>query len=127
LEEQAQTTDAMDELLERPLYPYFSSLCRWEKEGANCRTLETVIVDADSQVKTCWNGKPVGKVGMPLNEILQNLEKLRMQSSQNACIFPEPMKDDEYMQLREGYHLWEPAELLRNFDLLKVLQGPMGD
>jgi hypothetical protein len=86
-----------------------------------------VIVDADFQVKTCWNGNPVGKVGMPLSEILKNLEKLRIQSSHNSCVFPEPMKGDEYKKLREGCPLWEPVELLRNFDLFKVFQRPRGD
>ena len=127
LEELAQSANTAEELLEHPLYPYFSSLCRWEEEGANCRTLETVIVDADFQVKTCWNGNPAGKVGMPLSEILKNLEKLRIQSSHNSCVFPEPMKGDEYKKLREGCPLWEPVELLRNFDLFKVFQRPRGD
>lgn len=124
-----------DDLGEIPLYPYMSGLCRWEnadKRAANCRLLETVIVDADNQVKPCWNGEPIGKIGTPLPEIVQNLENLlqkaeKKRGCQNCvkkavcsqCIFPAPLSEAEYCDLRRTGDTGKGAESLRWLELFK--------
>jgi radical SAM superfamily enzyme YgiQ (UPF0313 family) len=123
-----------DDLLYKPVYPYFGSLCRWEYDSANCRTLETVIVDADSNVKTCWKGNPVGKVGMPFPEIIENLRTIRRTTEnrrgcQNCnkqdvcikCIFPSPLCEKEYCNLRQNCVTEESTQLIRAFDYFKEL------
>jgi hypothetical protein len=120
------------DLFDLPMFPYFSSLCRWEQGEANCRSLETVIVDADHQVKTCWNGEPVGKVGMTLGEIGRNLDGLFKEAENKRgcrhchrkagcamCIFPAPLPGKEYCELKKNSNTAEPAQLLRSLEVFK--------
>jgi radical SAM superfamily enzyme YgiQ (UPF0313 family) len=124
-----------DNLCEIPFYPYISSLCRWENlrnMQVNCRWLEMVLVDADNNVKTCWNGEPIGKIGTPLPEIVENLENLhkkaenkrgcrdcQKESRCTRCIFPVPISGDEYCKLRKGGNTEKGAELIRSLELFK--------
>lgn len=124
-----------DNLGEIPFYPYISSLCRWENMGktqVNCKELEIVIVDADNHVKTCWNGKPIGKIGTPLPEILDNLENLH-QNAENKrgcknclkkavcskCIFPAPLSETEYCDLKRAGNTGKGSEFLRWSEIFK--------
>jgi radical SAM superfamily enzyme YgiQ (UPF0313 family) len=124
----------VNDLVCTPIYPYMSSLCRWEKSSANCMTLETVIVDADNNVKTCWNGNSIGKVGMPFPGILENLRKIHRatenkrdckncnkQAACTKCIFPGPLFDNQYCDLKRNFNTGETAELIRAFDFFKLL------
>jgi len=120
---------------EIPFYPYISSLCRWEnmeKTQINCRGLEIVIVDADNHVKTCWNGKPIGKIGTPLPEILDNLENLHKKAEKkrgcknclkkavcSKCIFPAPLSEAEYCDLRRTGDTGKGVEFLRSLEFFK--------
>jgi hypothetical protein len=118
------------------IYPYMSSLCRWEKRMTNCKTLETVIVDDQDNIKTCWNGNSIGKVGMPPPEIMENL-KMRHQETRDKrnclhcpknpvcaqCIFPCPLSEEEYCRLKRNFHTEEAAELMRMSDMFKDLSG----
>lgn len=126
--------NAINDLVYTPIYPYISSLCRWEKRSANCRTLEIVIVDPDNNVKTCWNGNSIGKVGMPFPEIVENLRSIQ-QATENRrgckdcnkqtvcikCIFPGPLFDNQYCNLKRNFNTEEAAELMRTFDFFKRL------
>ncbi|MCP4155424.1 MAG: radical SAM protein [bacterium] len=117
-----------------PVYPYIGSLCRWEKGPLNCRTLETVIVDEKNNIKTCWNGAPIGKVGISFSELQQNLQRIRKETvsdrgcvncSQRAacagCIYPAPLSAGEYCGMRKKFDTAKPAERFRMCDLFKEL------
>jgi hypothetical protein len=123
-------------LFDIPIYPYLSSLCRWEnkKKLANCKTLETVIIDQKNNLKTCWNGEPIGKVGMPLPEILVNLGNLQKETENQRgcnncikqpvcmkCIFPAPLPGDEYCNLKRSIPTEKAAEIIRTVDFFKEL------
>ena len=125
----------IDDLGEIPCYPCISSLCRWENMGkaqVNCRGLEIVIVDADNNIKTCWNGEPVGTIGTPLPDIVANLENLHKKAENNRgcknclkkavcskCIFPAPLSEAEYCDLRRVGDPGKGAESLRFLELFK--------
>jgi radical SAM superfamily enzyme YgiQ (UPF0313 family) len=124
----------LNDLVYNRVYPYFSNLCRWEKYAANCRTLEIVIVDSDSNVKTCWNGEPVGKVGMPFPAIVENLRSIQQEAEnrrgcQNCikqtacikCVFPAPLFENQYCNLKRKFNTEKAAELIRSFDFFKRL------
>ena len=130
----SEKADAVDELFEQSFTPYIAALCRWEKLIPNCSSLETVIVDDQHHIKTCWNGDPIGKVGMSFAELRQNLLDLRKtEESQRdcrncpkeqecaRCIFPTPLSAAEYCGLTRNSRVEKPAELLRAFDFLKEL------
>jgi radical SAM superfamily enzyme YgiQ (UPF0313 family) len=130
----AEKDNALNDLVYNPTYPYIGSLCRWEKGPANCRTLATLIVDADNHVKTCWNGSPIGKVGTPFPEIWENLDNIRQDAEQRRdcknchkqsvcvrCIFPAPLTDNRYCDLKRNSNTEEAAELIRIFDFFKEL------
>lgn len=124
----------VNHLVCNPIYPYISGLCRWKKNSANCRTLETLIVDADGNVRTCWNGDPVGKVGMPFPGILENIRNIQraVENRRNCknckkravcikCIFPGPLSEKEYCNLKRNFNTEKAAELMRAFDQFKEL------
>lgn len=120
------------DLFDIPMFPYFSSLCRWEQGEPNCRLLETVIVDADNDVKPCWNGESVGKVGMSPEQIGKNLRRLYREAEnkrgcQNChkktvcamCIFPAPLSGQEYCDLKKSANTEESAQLLRSLEFFR--------
>lgn len=124
--------NTIDTLFNSTIYPYFSSLCRWEKGPANCKSLEIIIIDQDNNIKTCWHGEPIGKVGMPLPEIIKNLRNLHNEAENKRgckscakksvctkCIFPFPLSAVEYCNLKKNFNIEEAAELIRTFDIFK--------
>lgn len=124
----------LNDLVYNPVYPYFGSLCRWEKCLPNCRRLETVIVDSASNVKTCWNGNPVGKVGMPFPGIVENLRSIQRTTENQRgchdcdkqeicikCTFPAPLDEKEYCNLKRDFNTGESSQLIRAFDYFKEL------
>jgi anaerobic magnesium-protoporphyrin IX monomethyl ester cyclase len=130
----AAKDNAVAALLYNPIYPYLSSLCRWEKGIANCTTLETVIVDPGLNIKTCWQGKAIGKVGMSFPTILANLEQIRQAAGKSRncrecntaaacmqCVFPDPITARQYCHLKKSANTTEMAGLIREFDFFKEL------
>ena len=126
--------NALSCLIDSPIYPYMSSLCRWENDLANCRCLEIVIVDADDHVKTCWHGTPIGEVGMPLPVMAENLKRIYRETEDrrgckrcpqesvcSRCIFPGPLSEREYCRLRKNFNTEEPSAIMRAFDLFKEI------
>jgi radical SAM superfamily enzyme YgiQ (UPF0313 family) len=122
------------ELFGAPFIPYISSLCRWEQEIPMCRSLETVIVDARHNVRTCWNGTPIGQVGMTFKQLWERLRKRHHASEKKRdcqgcshqagcarCIFPHPLSAREYCDLKKSCETVEAAQLLRTFDSFKEL------
>lgn len=125
-------SDLVDSIMAGPVLPYLSSICRWHKGPANCKRLDTVIVDRDYNVKTCWNGRPVGKVGMSYGKITENLENLRLEQEKKRgcsscdkkatctkCLFPNPLTDGEYCHLKKFADTEQTATLIHNLDLIK--------
>lgn len=121
------------DIADMPVYPYFTAMCRWEDGEPNCRTLETVIVDAGHNIFTCWNGQPVGSVGMPPQEIVENIGVRRRATLERrncpgcpkqevcaACIFPHPLPEEEYCQLRKQADSEAAARLIRTVELYKI-------
>jgi radical SAM superfamily enzyme len=126
--------DPVQELFRAPPLPYLSSLCRWEREVPNCRSRETVMVDAHDKVRTCWNGTPIGKVGMAFEELWERLEALHQAAEKERdcpgcpqqaecarCLFPHPLSTREYCNLQRSGKTLESAQLLRIFDAFKEL------
>lgn len=134
-----QQDNPLENLFNRPLYPYFSGLCRWDKCPANCLSLETAIVDAADNIKTCWHGEPVGKVGTPFHEIAENVRDLLRQTEDKRgcrdclkkstcakCVFPAPITGEEYCSLKRSSDTEEAAELIRTFELYPTYLNPPG-
>ncbi|NIM16089.1 MAG: radical SAM protein [Candidatus Aminicenantes bacterium] len=132
LDSLSPSAGSVQDIVDMPVYPYFAALCRWEDGEPNCRTLETVIVDAGHNVFTCWNGQPVGSVGMPLQEIVGNIEARYKETLETrncrgclkqekcaACIFPYPLPEEEYCRLRKQADTEAAARLIRTVELYK--------
>lgn len=130
----AEKENAAEDLFNGPVFPYISTLCRWGQKIPNCRSLNTVIVDSHNNVKTCWNGKTIGKVGMAFNELEKNLQDLHRaienkrdcqncprQAQCTRCIFPAPLTEGEYCDLKKSCDTVKTAELIRTFDSFKEL------
>lgn len=128
----SQRVQEMEQLEDLPVAPYFSSLCRWQSGRPNCRTLQTVIVDAEHNIRTCWNGEPVGKVGMPLEQIFQQLLSLEKeitrqrgcgachrQTACSVCLFPHPLEEKQYCRLRKDFNTETPAGMIRTIEDFK--------
>lgn len=125
-----------DDIFAAPVYPYMSSLCRWEKGNVNCRRLETLIVDSKNKIKPCWNGKPIGCVGMPFPAIVENLKKIHQETREkrdcrqckqrvgcSGCIFPHPLSETEYCHLKRAFNTGDPAGLLRILHAFKEMKS----
>jgi radical SAM superfamily enzyme YgiQ (UPF0313 family) len=133
----SEKESAAEELFNAPFTPYFSTLCRWERwknKIPNCQSLETVFVDSHNHVRTCWNGTPIGKVGMPFNDLWGNLRSIyqtaenkrdclncQKQAECTRCIFPAPLSACEYCDLKKNCDTVEPVDLIRTFDSFKEL------
>jgi hypothetical protein len=130
----AHEDNAIEDLFEGPYFPFFNSLCRWEFNTPNCQSLDTIIVDSQNNVKTCWNGTPIGRVGMSFSQIWENLERIHQeikkerdcqncqkQDQCNKCLFPCPLTTGEYCYLKKRCDTVESASLLRTFDVIREL------
>ncbi|MCP5107986.1 MAG: hypothetical protein GY950_31645 [bacterium] len=130
----ANQTNMVDGLLANPVLPYLSSLCRWERGYANCEHLDTVIVDSEQHVKTCWTGRPVGKVGVPLPVIAENIKKMRMDAEKKRgcgncgknktctrCVFPQPLSAGEYCHLKRISTTERVSSVVQSLDPLKEI------
>jgi radical SAM superfamily enzyme YgiQ (UPF0313 family) len=124
----------VNNLFNTKIYPYFCHLCRWENKLPNCRSLDTIIVDGNNNLKTCWMANPIGQVGMTFSEILDRVQNLFQEVQQKRdcfnckkrfvcvkCIFPQPLADSEYCKLKKDYPVEEAAALLRAFDFFKEI------
>lgn len=117
-----------------PIFPYFSSLCRWEEGAPNCRLLDIALIEGDGSVKTCWNGEPIGAVGMDFHDIRENVEYIRMKAEKrrgcrvcvrsrgcSLCLFPLPLEENEYCKLKRKIEIKHAADILRTQEIFKPL------
>lgn len=115
-----------------PALPFLTGLCRWECGGANCQTLETIIVDAAGAVKTCWSGAEIGRVGDSFEQLrascrmaFEHAEARRdcahcdRHATCVKCPFPSPMDEEEYCTLRRRHDVAAAAHRMRSADVLK--------
>jgi len=118
----------LDHLMNAKPYPLFTGLCRWTRTAANCRKLETAIIDEKDQIKLCWGGDPVGTIPDSLEVIIESLKastselmKKRGCSCCHAeancikCYFPGPLPVEEYCRYMKSTSIWEQAEAFRNY------------
>lgn len=129
----AQKKDKIKYLMNRPIYPYFQNICKWNGNSANCKYLETVIIDSLSNIKFCWNGKAIGTVGMPFEKIINNLKKLQEKTEIKRhcndcyknevcvkCLFVEPLSEQEYCALKYKIDIESEVHLIKSFDVFKA-------
>lgn len=130
--EAGKSDSFFDQLASFSPLPVFSTLCKWSAKGANCRLLETAIVDEKGDIRLCWDSPPVGNVPMHKGEILRNLRKMEEKLAQergcsectlrkrcNRCLFPSPLADEEYCRLKREKEVSEKAETLKSYYLFK--------
>jgi radical SAM superfamily enzyme YgiQ (UPF0313 family) len=135
----SKNEDIFNYLLKSKPLPYFQQLCRWTETCANCNTLETLIVEDDGSIRVCWYSKPIGKIGISFQEILQNLNyltKIEMKKRNcNGCVeneycikclFPYPLTVEEYCNCKTNFSTNKPAKMLDMFSLInKTLYRPI--
>jgi radical SAM superfamily enzyme YgiQ (UPF0313 family) len=134
----ANKDDVNTYLAENKAFPYFSSLCRWTRGLANCQNCETALITEDDCVYVCYNGEAIGRVGMPVNEMLHNLEQKQNKTKEIRncrkclrratcvkCIFPFPLTADRYCQLKKSHDTTDFAEQLKIFDTFKDILHPL--
>lgn len=119
-------------LINKRAFPYFANLCKWTKDLSNCQKRNTLIINDLSEVRLCWYGRKIGKVGQSYIEIIKNFETYRSQILYqrkcnhckaedycNKCINPFPVSDGEYCTRQNMNNITEASELFMSFDLFK--------
>ena len=122
----------LDDLTSSDAFPVFSTLCRWVAKGANCRTLETALIDENGTIRVCWNGDPVGKIPMHKSEIMETLEKMHARVFQERgclqcprekscvkCFFPAPLDVTAYCRVKREDGIGEQAATLKSYYLFR--------
>jgi hypothetical protein len=72
---------------------------------------------------------------MPFPAIVENLKKIHLETEKKRdcrqckqrvgcckCIFPRPLSEEEYCNLKQAFSTWESAGLLRTIDALKEMR-----
>lgn len=132
--ELSKNEDILETLFDSKPLPHFQHLCRWTQNQANCRTLETAIIENDDSIRICWYSKPIGKIGNSFQEIVKNINQsqtLKMQKrscikcNENKtcikCLFPYPLSSKEYCESKQNFSTIRPAEILDDFSLVNKL------
>lgn len=123
---------SLTDLFAAPLFPNFHHLCRFQGQAPNCRVLETLFVDEQDLVRTCLTGEPIGRKGMPLEDIGSHLERLRQEAEERRgcaacaqaghcaqCLFTHPLPEAEYCALQRQSPVHRAADSLRALDIFK--------
>jgi radical SAM superfamily enzyme YgiQ (UPF0313 family) len=121
-------------LINKKPYPYFANLCKWTKNLSNCKKRNTLLVNDKSEIRLCWFGREIGKVGQSYTEIIQNIELYLNETTERRgcesctakdnccrCLTPFPVSDAEYCTMRKSNDITEVAELILSFDVFKQL------
>jgi len=119
-------------LINRRAFPYFANLCKWTKGISNCQKRNTLIINDKSEVRLCWFGRKIGKVGQSYTEIFEKFESYELKISNqrkcnqciakgycNKCISPFPVSDKQFCTMRKKNDISEIAELVMSFDVFK--------
>ncbi len=129
----SEMEDPYNFLLESNTLPQFLNICKWTNNLANCRTLETAIIE-DNHVKICWYSDPIAEVGSSfayikqmIKQTLSDTEKMRkcksctIRNFCNKCAYPFPLSSKGYCQLRKMKDLTKTANLVNSLSVLKDL------
>jgi len=120
-------------LLESDTLPQFLNICKWTSNLANCRTLETAIIE-DNHIKICWYSDPIAEVGSSFAHIKQLIKQIFLDTEKtrkcklctirnfcNKCAFPFPLSSKDYCQFRDMNDLTKTANLINSISVLKDL------
>lgn len=126
--------DRLNYLLKSAPLPHFQSLCRWTSAYANCKKLETVIIDHEDNVRFCWQMDPIGKVGDNFNKIIEKLlqiheEQVKIRECISCiryetcikCPFTNPLSIEEYCELKRKNNTIKSTKIINSVDILKDL------
>ena len=127
-----------DHLVESRPYPLIATLCRWLRADANCKRLETALIDEENSIRLCWKGAVVGVIPDSAEEIFQNLKALRAtvikergcadcaaKANCARCYFPAPMPVEDYCHFVKNHDVHGYAEIFRTYYVFKDLFGTM--
>lgn len=119
-------------LINNKPFPYFTNLCRWTKDLSNCNEKKTLFVNDNREVRLCWYGPVIGKVGQTYDNIINNFEfrqeAVRIQRKCNTCcardhcikcISPLPFSEEDYCNRQIESDISKVAEMLISVDALK--------
>lgn len=128
------SNEKFSSISELPPLPYFATLCKWDVQVPNCMSLETLIVDSELNIKTCWQGQAIGKIGMPYSELRGYTKKIREDLIKNRgcidcsqkttcvqCLFPDPLEEKTYCELKCDPGIEEAARKVRNLHTIQEL------
>jgi len=120
-------------LLESNMLPHFLNICKWTSNLANCRTLETAILE-DNHIKICWYSDPIAEVGHSFGYIKQKIKQILFDTEKmkkcklctiskfcNKCAYPFPLSSKVYCRFRKMNDLTKTADLINSFSVLKDL------
>ena len=124
--------DLFASMINRKPYPYFSNLCRWTRDLSNCNKKNTVFVNNMGEVRLCWYGPDIGKVGQSREDIVSNLEFFQELTSERRnckactagdrcvrCVSPFPLSDEDYCIRQKRNDMSKVAEMLICIDTIK--------
>jgi len=119
-------------LINKKPFPYFSNLCKWTKVLSNCRERNTLFVNDRHDVRLCWYGQNIGRVGQSYDSIIERFEAYQDMISEqrkcavcNArdrcikCVNPFPLTDEDYCNKQKNNDISKVAELFMSIDVFK--------
>jgi radical SAM superfamily enzyme YgiQ (UPF0313 family) len=117
----------------KPL-PYFTNICKWTRSLANCEIRNTLIVNDRQEVRLCWYGNSIGKVGQTYEELIRSFESEKEEimsrrrcnicERKDSCIkcnSPYPLSEQEYCKSIKHRDVSEVAGLMIGLDQIKQL------
>jgi len=127
-----QEDNLFDYLINKKPFPYFANICKWTKVLSNCREKNTLFVNDRHDVRLCWYGQNIGRVGQSYDSIIESFEyHQRLMSEQRKCdicnardrctkcISPFPLSDEDYCFKQKNNDITKVAELFMSVDVFK--------
>lgn len=104
----------------------FQGLCKWLRNGANCTTFETALIDSDGSIRLCPHALPSGTIENSHREVLNRFRKQAdMEIQKRACgdcsmgpdcmrcPFPFPLPGEAYCEERKSLGSRPASEFFR--------------
>lgn len=130
----SKSKDPFSYLVNQSALPYFANICKWTKELSNCTLRNTLIVNNKSEVRLCWGGTVIGKVGQSYDVLKDNFNSEQdeimsrrqcsiciVKSSCIKCPSPSPLSEKDYCKNRKSGDVSVAAELIIGLDPIKQL------
>jgi hypothetical protein len=125
--------DPFNFLLDSNPLPQFLNLCRWSSDQANCKVLETAIIEND-QIKICWYSDPIAKVGDSFERIKENVKKLQdeviikrncegciKRDDCTKCYFSYPLTSEQFCEFKINSKSEDSIALINSCAILNDL------